>query len=97
MAMTSVQPGAAPANPCTHAQAAEFLAQYQVDSGMMPFTGAPAILNSLYGLTHVLAEAFNEANAINDSQLLRINPALIGDTFRSIRHLVALAAFFAEA
>ena len=102
MAIQPVQPGAAPANPCTRAQAAEFLANFQTATGCTPFgtDAAMCILNDLYGLTHILAISFEEAAlkpASNEVLYRAINPRPLADGYRSIQSLVALAAFFAEA
>jgi len=100
MANPTVPPGAAPANPCTHAQAAEFLASFQTTTGCTPFghDAASCILNDLYGLTHILAISFEEA-ALKpaSSEIMAINPRLLADGYRSIQSLIALAAFFTEA
>lgn len=100
MAMNTVAPGVVPANPCTHAQAAKFLAGYHTTTGCIPFghDAASCILNDLYGLTHILAISFEEA-ALKpaSSELLAINPRLLADGYRSIQNLIALAAFFVEA
>jgi len=97
MATSTVQPAAAAANTITHKEAAKFLLNYQVFSGSMPFDGATTIMNDLHGLTYVLSVAFNETSANEESDLARLNPALLADAFRSVRTLVALAAFFSEA
>ena len=102
MAITSVKPGTAPANPVTHLQAAQFLATWRhkhcTPFGPTPTDSAIELLGDLYGLTHTLSVAFEDAGRIEgDSELYAITPALMGDALRSISNMVALAAFFAEA
>jgi len=69
-----------------------------MNSGSMAFARpAGALLNDIYGLTHLLSVAYDDANAVDDSEVQSVNPALLAGAFRAIRDLAALAAFFAEA
>lgn len=79
MAIQPVTPGAAPANPCTHAQVAEYLVGYTINSAR-PF-GAPDIksavpwmLADLEGLLTFLSVAFDDAATHGeDSQLSHLD------------------------
>jgi len=102
MAITNLQPGDAPANPCTHKDAAAYLADYSIN-GSAPL-GRPDtisltyLLGDLEGLCAVLAAAFDDATERgSESQLMAIKAGNFSSAMRSVGRLAALGTFWAEA
>jgi hypothetical protein len=102
MAINTVQPGTAPANPVTHEQLVEFLASYTVN-GDRAFqrpdaNGLNYFLGDLEGLLAFVAAALTDATDLGEESSVRhLDPNNLIGTMKSARRLAALAVLMTEA